>query len=75
MKSASDFLLAMPLSALPLGDFAALCIYVEELFILDCHALKRARNDAIALPLEDVATFIIELPECLTSYRFVSSRA
>ncbi|MCF8462541.1 MAG: hypothetical protein K9G11_01350 [Rickettsiaceae bacterium] len=32
-------------------------MYVEESFILDCHALQ-ARNDAITLPLEDFATFL-----------------
>ncbi|MCF8462591.1 MAG: hypothetical protein K9G11_01610 [Rickettsiaceae bacterium] len=32
-------------------------IYVEELFALDCHVCSQAhtRNDASALPLEDVA--------------------
>ncbi|MCF8463191.1 MAG: hypothetical protein K9G11_04760 [Rickettsiaceae bacterium] len=36
----------------------------KESFILDCHALQ-ARNDASTLPLEDVASFIIESLECL----------
>ncbi|MCF8463050.1 MAG: hypothetical protein K9G11_04025 [Rickettsiaceae bacterium] len=41
-------------------------MYVEESFVLDCHALQ-ARNDACALPLEDVSTsFILQLPECLS---------
>ncbi|MCF8462813.1 MAG: hypothetical protein K9G11_02760 [Rickettsiaceae bacterium] len=51
--------------ALPLEDFAASCICMQESFILDCHALQ-ARNDAIALPLEDFASFIIESLECLS---------
>ncbi|MCF8463051.1 MAG: hypothetical protein K9G11_04030 [Rickettsiaceae bacterium] len=50
-------------------------MYVEESFILDCHALQ-ARNDAITLPLGDVSTsFILQLPECLESHALVSSRA
>ncbi|MCF8462895.1 MAG: hypothetical protein K9G11_03195 [Rickettsiaceae bacterium] len=40
-------------------------MYLEESFILDCHALQ-ARNDAITLPLGGVAAFIIESLECLS---------
>ena len=60
--------------ALPLGDVAAFCIYLEESVILDCHALQ-ARNDATTLPLGDVASFILEWLDCLESHFLVSSRS
>ncbi|MCF8462325.1 MAG: hypothetical protein K9G11_00255 [Rickettsiaceae bacterium] len=39
----------------------------KESVVLDCHVCSQAhtRNDASALPLEDVASSIIESLECL----------
>ncbi|MCF8462506.1 MAG: hypothetical protein K9G11_01170 [Rickettsiaceae bacterium] len=35
--------------------------YIEKSFVLDCHALKRARNDASVLPLGDFASLCIRI--------------
>ncbi|MCF8462442.1 MAG: hypothetical protein K9G11_00850 [Rickettsiaceae bacterium] len=48
-------------------------MYIES-FILDCHALQ-ARNDACALPLEDVTALYIRIAVMPNGHRSASSRA
>ncbi|MCF8462507.1 MAG: hypothetical protein K9G11_01175 [Rickettsiaceae bacterium] len=40
-------------------------MYVEKSVVLDCHGANASRNNASALPLEDVST-ILKWPECLS---------